>query len=240
MSEVAVAACPAGIVLACESMMVTGTASYRTDAQKIVRLGPRLAFASVGNASLWDPRTPMLGRSLGAYLHDLTGGFTSEADPREAAERLGTFFVDVLEHLARAQPFAATYLLRDWDVAYIVAGYPRGESTGHVVIACVEGGTAYEEDHWTTSEGGRAAIGALWRPRRRRPRIPPRAGEADAALFRELVDAAVPFIEMVCRRYPRYCGGRIQAATITPADGFAWVPGREPPDSEGDWRLFER
>jgi len=238
MSEVAVAACPAGIVLASESMVVTGTESYRTDAQKIVRLGPRLAFASVGHASLWDPRTPMLGKSLGAYLRDLTDGFTSEADPREAAERLGVFFVDVIRHLAEQRPFAGLYLA-DWDVAYIVAGYARGERVGHVVMGEIEGGMAYEADHWTTAEGGRAAIGVLWRPRRLRPRLPPAHEEGDAGEFRELLDAGVQFVEMVCRRYPRYCGGDIQAATITPREGFSWVPGMQPPESEGDWRVFE-
>jgi hypothetical protein len=47
------------------------------------------------------------------------------------------------------------------------------------------------------------------------------------------------FVEMACRRYPRYRGGHIQATAITPTDGFAWVSGREPPESEGDWRAFE-
>ena len=177
MSEVAVAACPEGIVLASESMAVTGTASYRTDAQKIVQLGPRLAYASVGHASLWDPRTPMLGRSLGAYLRELTGDFTSESDPGDAAERLGRFFIDVLEHLARGRAFSGSGDLAQWDVSYIVAGYARGESTGHVVIGCVEAGTAYEEDHWTTLESGRAAIGVLWQPRRRRRRLRPQVQE---------------------------------------------------------------
>ncbi|MFQ5808238.1 MAG: hypothetical protein ACE5JM_01360 [Armatimonadota bacterium] len=235
MSEVAVAACPDGIVLVSESMVVTGTESYRTDAQKIVRLGPRLAFASVGHASLWDPRTPMLGRSLGGYLRDLTDDFTSEADPREAAERLGRFFLEVLEQLARQRAFAGSHHLADWDVAYIVAGYPGGEATGHVVLGHIEGGMAYEADRWTTSEGGRAAIGVLWRPRRLRPRLP---APGDADQLDELVDTGVRFVEMACRRYPRYCGGRIQAATITGGDGFGWVSGREPPQSEGDWRLF--
>jgi hypothetical protein len=220
-------------------MVVTGTRSYRTDAQKIVQLGPRLAFASVGHASLWDPRTPMLGRSLGAYLRDLTDGFTSEADPSDAAERLGRFFVDVLEHLAEQPAFAGSHHLADWDVAYIVAGYPPRQSTGHVVIGHIEGGMAYEADHWSTSEGGRAAIGVLWRPRRIRPRLPPSAPEHHAGQLEELTDAAVRFVEMACGRYPRYCGGSIQAATITHADGFSWLPAREPPDSEGDWRRFE-
>ncbi len=235
MSEVAVAACPTGIVLASESMVVTGTESYRTDAQKIVQLGPRLAFASVGHASLWDPRTPTRGRSFGGYLRSLTDGFTSEADPREAAERLGRFFVDVLERLASQRTFAGTYALAEWDAVYVVAGYAEGESEGHVVIGEIEGGMAYEADHWTTSEGGRVGIGALWRPRRLRPRVPPSTGDE----LDELTDAAVRFVRMACRRYPRYCGGHIQATTITPTDGFAWVTGREPPESEGDWRVFE-
>jgi len=237
MSQVAVAGCPEGIALAAESMVVSGERSYRLDAQKVIPLGLRLAFAGVGHAALFDPRAPGQLRRLKAYLDELTNGFQAQGDPAETGRRLGQFFVEILGHLAQYSRLWPHVAPVGWRTSFIVAGYARGAAVGLVSVWSASGEGAMLEAEWTTDEHPRAAMGAI-----------NRAGIAGAARFARLgrradggtlagaVRDALRVVEQARNAYPEYCGGRTHAATITPAAGLTWLAGHEPPDPSDEWR----
>jgi len=241
MSQVAVAGCPEGIALAAESMVVSGDRSYRLDAQKVIPLGPRLAFAGVGHAALFDPRAPRQLRDVNAYLAELTNGFQAQGEPAEDGRRLARFFVELLGQLAQYSRLWPHFAHLGWNTSFIVAGYAREATVGVVSVwsASVEG--AILEAEWTTDDHPRAAIGVINRTGvAGSARLARMGRHAEDAGLAGAVREVVRLVERARDTYPEYCGGQIHAATITPAAGVAWLAGYEPPEPDDDWREMPR
>ncbi len=230
MSQVAVVTCAEGIVAASESLVSYEHGPSGDLLQKVHPLGPRLVFCAVGNATMPDPRLDHSWPGIAFHLRTLTGGGPIEGDPVEVAERLGIFFVDVLDYLAENPRGGEGLALATWRVDYVVAGYAPGSEVG--VATAWEAGPhgAGEFDRATTEQRvGRIALGVFpeWPRsgklvRRRLPRPgeeappPPFTLERAEASARKLIDHA-------CERYPRYCGPPRQVAVLERDRDLRWV-----------------
>lgn len=240
MSQVAVTCCPDGIVVASESLLSYEHGRAHGYAQKVFPLGPRLAFAAVGNATMPDPRIDSKWPGFGAHLDTLTGGKPVEGDPGTVAERIGCFAVDVLQWLTDRPRGWETLAIATWHIRYVVAGYDAAGGAGTIVTWTATAAEAHEDERLSTESKGKAALGVFdeWPPRRGRAvalsgaggRLRPMPGtrtNSPSAPSDSVLDraerAARRVVSLACRRFPRACGGPLQVLRIEPHRGLHWV-----------------
>lgn len=235
MSQVAVASCPEGIVIASESLVSYERGRAHGYAQKVHVLGPRLAFAAVGNATMPDPRTDSDWPGFAAHLETLTGGEPIEGDPGEIARRIGRFAVDVLQWLTDRPRGWEGLALATWHMRYAVAGYAPDSRIGTAVTWTATAGGAHEDGRITTEGRGRLALGVfdVWPPvggrqgMRRWMRVPSDAEVDPPDPAERVLDraerAARRVVSLACRRWPTVCGGPLQVVRIEPDRGLQWT-----------------
>ncbi len=239
MSQVAVTACPEGIVVASESLISYERGSAKAYAQKVFPLGPRLVFAAVGNASMPDPRIDDGWPGLGAHLRTLTAGQPAQSGPDEAAQRIAEFVLDVLQYMAERPRGWEGIAISTWHVRYVVAGYGPDGGPGVATCWTATPAGAFEDERITTETKGKVALGVfdVW-PRSRgreiaRSRIggeykllgeaPPSLPSSDDTVLDRAERAAVRVVRLACRRYPRACAEPLQVLRIEPGRGFRWT-----------------
>ena len=223
-SQVAVAACPEGIVVASESLVTSGPSrKARGLAQKVFPIGPRLAFAAVGNASMPDPRIDDRWPGLGAHLVTLSGGKPVEGAPVDVASRIAQFVVDVLQYLAERPRGWEGLAIATWHVRYVVAGFAAEGGAGVVSSWTATTAEAFEDSRLTTDGTGKVALGVFdeW-PRLERPR---RIGSdpSDGPVLDRAEAAARRVVNLAMKHYPSACGGPLQVLRILPEGGCRWV-----------------
>lgn len=240
MSQVAVTCCPEGIVVASESLLTYDHGRAHSQAQKVHPLGPRIAFAAVGNATMPDPRIHSAWPGFAAHLDTLTGGKPVEGSPEIVAERIAHFAVDVLQWLTDRPRGWEGLAIATWHIRYVVAGYEAVGGVGTVVTWTATPAGAYEDERLTTEGKGKVALGVFneWPPRRGREGALSGAGgrlrtmpghdpEGPSAAADSVLDraegAARRVVSLACRRFPGACGGPLQVLRIEPERGLHWV-----------------
>jgi hypothetical protein len=240
MSQVAVTCCPEGIVVASESLLSYDRGRAHDLAQKVYPLGPRLAFAAVGNATMPDPRVHSDWPGFGAHLDTLTGGKPVEGDPLHVAERIGHFAVDVLQWLTDRPRGWEGLAIATWHVRYVVAGYDAEYRLGIATTWTATPAGAHEDGRISTDGKGKLALGVFdeWPSRRGRQiarsgaggKLRPMPGsqpgdppDPEERTLDRAEQAALRVVRLACRRFPGACGGPMQVLRIEPGQGLYWT-----------------